>query len=108
MSNREMLELAAKAVGIVGNYYCDEYSEGIYIVDENDCGYGWSPHWDDGQALRLAVKLRMQLNIGDDGMVTAYAGGADQGCAEYIVEDIAHHTRSVIVYTAAQVGKGML
>ena len=49
MSDRELLELAAKAAGIEGEV--TEY--GVCLKHGNI----WRPHTDDGDALRLAVKL---------------------------------------------------
>lgn len=105
MNDRELLELAAKAAGIVGSYYRDEdedgaVSEGIYTVDENDCGYGWSPQIDDGQALRLAVKLNMLCDFGSHGCLVEAKEGKGP-CTE--VGDY----RRAIVRAAAEIGKSL-
>lgn len=56
MTDRELLELAAKAAGIelwkdvAGNFYTDPKSSVI-----------WNPLTDDGDALRLAVMLGIQV-----------------------------------------------
>ena len=59
MTDREMLELAAKAAelpecGWMGPVY-------VYIKDDEVVE--WNPLNDDGDALRLAVKLHMQVSI---------------------------------------------
>lgn len=59
-TDRELLELAAKAYGVRVKW---EEVHGCYWVE---LGQGlphepWAPHEDDGQALRLAVKLRMDI-----------------------------------------------
>lgn len=74
MSDIELLELAAKAAGIEGYYIPGDelFSEGIYLTDENDCGYTWSPLDNDADALRLAVQLHMDiLQYGEEGFVSA-------------------------------------
>ena len=60
-TDRELLEAAAKAAGIVGQYCAGDgvCVACIYVNDELDCAYGWNPLTDDGDALRLAVKLNL-------------------------------------------------
>lgn len=63
--NIELLKLAAKAAAIEGSYSPEDewFPEGIYVTDEHDsdCDYVWNPLEDDGEALRLAVKLGIFL-----------------------------------------------
>ena len=111
MSNdRELLELAAKAYADA-NVNFDGLSFVRFIGRNEDLGCNvmvtWNPLLDDGDALRLAVKLRMQLSIGDGGMVTAYAADAVQGYAEDVTEDVAYCTRRAIVRAAASIGEQM-
>ena len=70
-SDRELLELAAKAAGItlspmeISNveFKGDNHFIG-FLADVGQCPRGWfNPLTDDGDALRLAVKLRMQVSI---------------------------------------------
>lgn len=64
MSNRELLERAAKAAGIRLEWdgppddWCPMYYEGKTY-------HAWEPLTDDGDAFRLAVKLKIDL-IHDD------------------------------------------
>lgn len=53
--DRELLELAAKAAGVRDFVFCAETGAPFDAV-----GY-WNPLEDDGDALRLAVKLRIDL-----------------------------------------------
>lgn len=53
MTDRERLELAAKAAGIT------EETQQILEAGINGCR--WNPLDDDGDALRLAVKLRINI-----------------------------------------------
>ena len=55
MTDSELLELAAKAQGY--KYMNGALWDGRDVVD-----YGWNPFEDDGQALRLAVKLNIDLS----------------------------------------------
>ena len=60
MTDRELLELAAKAAGIEHKGYCGT-PPGL-ILWETDYGLKlWNPLTDDGDALRLAVKLEIDL-----------------------------------------------
>lgn len=62
MNDREMLELAAKAAGINLRWNHDRYP---MDADEDE---GWDPLNDDGDALRLAVKLRFCVSVTLDGV----------------------------------------
>ena len=63
--DRELLELAAKAAGIEGNYepkyFCAEgpNNHGIY---EEETGWLWNPLEYDGDAFRLAVDLDIEVS----------------------------------------------
>lgn len=64
MTDRELLEAAAKAAGL-------DFTAGSGInIDRpgftpkaSTCWQGWNPLLDDGDALRLAVKLNLLVNI---------------------------------------------
>jgi hypothetical protein len=96
MSDRELLELAAKAAGI--EVHTIEDADGVVHWD------GWNPLTDDGDALRLAVRLRhFRVGLGECIGRGAYshiamlASGPDPDAA----------TRRAITRAAAEVGKGM-
>ncbi|MCH9735576.1 MAG: hypothetical protein K0U78_13655 [Actinomycetia bacterium] len=61
-TDRELLELAAKAAGKKVRIY-----EGMVVEPGTDCvcvdqrGFRWNPLEDDGDALRLAVKLGINI-----------------------------------------------
>ena len=63
MKDREMLELAAKAAGheVGGNAHIP--SGGIWVSDVIGGDWIWNPLGDDGDALRLAVRLHMQVSV---------------------------------------------
>ena len=60
MTDRELLEAAAKAAGIL--IYFDDVGQCCQRVPGDQLStYLWEPLEDDGDALRLAVKLRMDI-----------------------------------------------
>jgi hypothetical protein len=97
MTDRELLELAAKAAGI-------SHPEGIEWVN-NDLGFQWNPLTDDGDALRLAVTLQMAINITPS---KVFAGDGHTGHTE-VMDSAAPYaaTRRAIVRAAAEIGKEM-
>lgn len=62
--DRELLELAALAAGLV---VVEERSGGLpWTVKRAGRSYQWNPLEDDGEALRLAVKLRLSVTHHND------------------------------------------
>lgn len=136
MTDRELLELAAKAAGVIidhwgqPDYYSDRYGEVAYInsgdklerVDE------WNPLTDDGDALRLAVKVgifvapkvyRLGPNAATSAALSLIAMASfntDPLISPDSSIDVYHRdhafdshvaTRRAIVRAAAEIGKGM-
>ena len=102
MSDRELLELAAKAAGL--NY---DHRYGI-VFGEDDCGNatedGWNPLLDDGDALRLAVKLGLCVKVDNrsgHSWVKKIEGGQPHGSDPYAA------TRRAITRAAAEIGRQM-
>lgn len=99
-TDRELLELAAKAAGI-DLHWNDREESGYY---ENYRGLPqwveWNALHDDGDALRLAVKLGLQFDFGN-AMVTYPV----EVCGEGLDHDVA--TRRAIVRAAAEISKAM-
>jgi hypothetical protein len=91
MTDRELLELAAKAAGIEG--YC------------------WNPLYNDGDALRLAVKLNIRV---EPNVIDCYGDTTSSTFVDFIGgEFTAPHnndpyaaTRRAIVLAAAEMGRG--
>lgn len=114
MDDRELLELAAKAVGIKGHFVeqCPEDGYPRYR-----CGIGsasqlrglWNPLSDDSDALRLAVAMRIDIGFhGKDGMYAqsqAHLGECQGAGGEFDcgLDDYAL-TRRSIVEAAAEIG----
>ena len=100
MTDRELLELAAKAAGI--KHRKGDYEKGL---DTNN-GF-WNPLTDDGDALRLAVKLQMLITIGSEETYIT-ANGMMVESEEFFDEnnnDPYAATRRAIVRAAAEIGK---
>ena len=118
MTDRELLELAAKAAGIKVDWRksveCFCYSSSPYNV-------AWSPLNDDGDALRLAVKLGISLTpypiYRSDARHAVVAKQRRSGdtlremnpteCLEPYDEDPYAATRRAIVRAAAEIGNEM-
>ena len=97
MNDRELLEKAAKAAGMEASYVGPQ---GLY-THATDCKV-WNPLTDDGDALRLAVKLRM--------CVSPYEYVTNQQVFIEIddaTDDPYAATRRAIVRAAAEIGKEM-
>lgn len=109
MSDRELLELAAKAAEIE------------HGADRLDCGLSitlpsghhkslprWNPLEDDADALRLAVKLGGELRIHIEEHWSAFGMiYSDEGMFEYHNGDPYAATRRAIVRAAAEIGRSM-
>lgn len=98
MEDREMLEWAAKAAGIRND------GDGPRVDDNEGCFVrGWDPLKDDGDALRLAVKLGLNIHINNYGTTARKNDGQWYGYEAHIYRDDA--TRRAIVRAAAEIGK---
>lgn len=103
---RTLLSFAAKAAGIVGYRYVTPDVEHRLLTDRGVAV--WNPLKDDGDALRLAVRL---------GIEYVYGYGLDDEVQRVIVYDDLHvmvqdgdvcaATRLAIVRAAAEIGKAM-
>ena len=103
MSDRELLELAAKAARI--EWEQTAFSAG-YVVSPG--GLFWNPLHDDGDALRLAVKLEMEIDIGRGLALASPLGGiGTQIKVEELADNPLAATRRAIVRAAAEIGKAM-
>ena len=105
MTDKELTWLAAQAAG---------YTVGLMCADGCCADIGpehvgmWSPLTDDGDALRLAVKLGLSLDRTSNRCWTFAAGMAIRGvCEEFYKDDPYAATRRAIVRAAAEIGKGM-
>ncbi|CUJ52906.1 Uncharacterised protein [Achromobacter xylosoxidans] len=108
MNDREMLELAAKAAGMpLGGWEPCPGGFFTYSHRGSDERKTWLPLTDDGDALRLAVKLNLWLHVEEYGASARRAGGAWLGCEAHLHGGIEAATRRAIVRAAAAIGKEM-
>lgn len=113
MSDRELLELAAKACRIVLADEVDSYipaSRAMWVVGPGGRDAIWNPLNDDGDALRLAVKLNMEVcshaNADIGGISWADVSGAVCAYIELPHDgDPMAATRRAIVRAAAELGR---
>ena len=108
MSDRKLLEMAAKAAGIKNILWHDSDAGG-WVRSLNGHPW-WNPLTDDGDALRLAVQLRLQVTPGtyNSEEASAYLSGAAEANERvHFQQDLAAATRRAITRAAAEIGKGM-
>ena len=107
MTDRELLELAAKAHGGIPERVIGA-KPGLYAIDEPlmpAVHYQWNPLTDDGDALRLAVKLDIVPRC-INGVAFAWRDGVCDMQEPYSSEPCAA-IRRAIVRAAAEIGKGV-
>ena len=105
MTDRELLELAAKAAGI-NTKRCLQYSDGAFDWPEK--AGRWNPLTDDGDALRLAVKLHLCVtSFTDEQMVGYVINGEGYNVHELPGTDPYAATRRAITRAAADIGRNM-
>ena len=111
MKHKELLEMAAKAVGYKVRVYA-----GMVVEPGTDCvcvfsnnGFKWNPLTGDGDALRLAADLRLMVKPGKhkgDGCTVESQRQGIAGCTAFR-DDPAEQMRVAIVTVAAEIGKAM-
>jgi hypothetical protein len=104
MTDRELLEAAAKAAGMPHTY--NEFWSGFYIRNPDGSwvpNHHWNPLTDDGDALRLMVSLRMNVHL-DSNMVDVDPDGISWFSEAYGADPYAA-TRRAIVRAAAEIGR---
>lgn len=107
MTDRELIELAAKAEGREPPYD----NNGVFSawIGDMENGHWWDPLNDDGDALRLSVRLNFEIErskLAD----RAYVGQVGEApWVEYVNDDqdLYQATRRAIVQSAAEIGRKM-
>jgi hypothetical protein len=102
MTDRELLELAAKAAGM-------KWHDGSVWLDADVEYVPWNPLTDDGDAFRLAVKLKLSIENGEyDVSVEVWFELSNlRRVNEFYGNDPYAATRRTIVRAAAEIGKEM-
>lgn len=110
----ELLVLAAKAAGMVLADYQDG-KNGLWMArgyfQPGTNSRDWNPLEDDGDALRLAVRLKLCISQwSDDTACVGYPKGSNDGGNWFEQSgngDILAATRRAIVRAAAEIGRAM-
>ena len=103
MTDREMLELAAKAAGI--NIVCFD-AEHNAMKTKGCSPSRWNPLTDDGDALRLANKLSIDILHNWESVTAQWELG--KFCREKCTDETrSQATRKAITRAAAEIGKEM-
>ena len=103
MTDRELLEAAAKAAGIDA-WWTENYG-GVFLIQHHSPML-WNPLTDDGDALRLAVRLGMHLVYTEKAVQVWESEEAPRALAvEQLEPDPYAATRRAIVRAAAALEK---
>lgn len=109
MTDRELLEMAAKAAGIPVEWDGDGFVRPVPFKGFTNYE-PWNPLADDGDALRLAVKIGISktllLEVGCGGVDCEFQRGTAQAFYSHDGDPYAA-TRRAIVRAAAEIGKAM-
>jgi hypothetical protein len=111
ITDLELLKLAAKAAGIErdedGEFCIQPHQDDCRWWDDDFCTCGaiWNPLDDDGDALRLAVKLGFCVNIKERCVVAGNSPTNDW--QQPHGDDPYAATRRAIVRAAAEIGRNM-
>lgn len=101
-TDRELLELAAKAGGMQSE--SRTLDGGYWIPEGSDLQRPWNPLTDDGDALRLAVKLKLVVDVGGYS-TSVVVPAATKDPRELHKSDPCAATRRAIVRAAAAIAQ---
>ncbi len=120
MDDRELLELAAKAAGYKKFRMLTDMANVSLNANWNENfaeWVGWNPITNDGDAMRLAVKLRLRIEVNERSIVVEsllngkdiyeYPKSDQNEDYEIVYSGYEEATRRAIVRAAAEIGKGM-
>ena len=112
-TDHELIELAAKAYGEIPIPLVWIRPFDNELTPINNRGEPWNPLNDDGDALRLAVKLRIEPHFVGDSVHAVVLQGSGIGEWETVLADVPEAgdllsaTRRAIVRAAAAIGETM-
>lgn len=114
--DKQQLALAAKAAGLAVvrwtdaymdcGYHSERYGQRGFVVLVNGLEELWNPLTDDGDALRLAVKLELELRLRHSENAVRVYGAPSGAIDEGVHGDPGAATRRAIV-RAAEIGANM-
>ena len=111
MNDKELLTLAAKAAGMFYPKWNEVHN--YMMIGLGSDTKEWDPLTDDGDALRLAVKLKIDMEFGYRGVDANYYDSEKEGYTiktRELFEDFTDPyaaTRRAITKAAAEIGRGM-
>lgn len=109
MTDREMLEYAAKAAGMTIDTHYVDGGASIWAAGKHNSDWipNWNPLADDGDALRLAVALRLPIRDGLNGTVETGNERSGRPIWELWGNNPYAATRRAITRAAAEIGRAM-
>lgn len=108
MSDKELLELAAKAAGVIGAWARTHQTYGDTWIEGLDCGgpVYWNPLANNGDAFRLANKLSIDILHNWESITAQWELG--KFCREKCTDETRYEaTRRAITRAAAEIGASM-
>ena len=105
MTDKELLELAAKAMGFIPHHSYREKTNSLLWLSKSGFPATWSPLTDDKDAFQCAVDLKMNLTL------LGWRSEAQVADHPVVVEQVVNNdaysaTRRAIVRAAAEIGRG--
>lgn len=101
MDDRQLLELAAKVAGYTGQWDARWY----WMCDGKN---HWDPLRHNGQALMLAVELKLKITIGNSIVMVECSPCWIPDVGQEFDSDPHAATRRAIVRMAAEIGRGLV
>lgn len=105
MTDRELLELAAKAAGMETEIERATGDVRARVPNSGPAFPVWNPLTDDCDALRLAVRLKLCFGPNFDGDLAVCFGEDGRNITEPLNPDPDAATRRAIVRAAAEIGR---
>ena len=116
ITDKELLELAAKAAGLTNLVYCPAWKCMAEYVEHDGGFYKWETYWNplryDGDALHLVAILGLDITHGSTptGAKVVMVSCEEKFSGRFvksIEQDPLEATRRAIVRAAAEIGKAM-
>jgi len=115
---RRLLELAAKAAGVEHEGFDEDEGRDVWWIPDLSRYASWNPIDDDGDALRLSVRLRLSVDHNHTADQQRWVSADRNGCEgcyspvscvedEFDEQDRSAATRLAIVRAAAAIGEKM-
>ena len=108
MTDRELMEFVAKAVGEELVWYID-WNDTLYCCRKNNvCNGTWEPLLSNDHAFELAVQLRLNIELTNRAALVYQDGtNPNEGVIVLLEPDPCEAVRNAIVIAAAEIGRTM-